>query len=117
MRTRSGHLFKRDNGIYCFQWRVDGKLFQRSTTSRNLKDAKRIRDELLKPYRDRGMEKVDLFKQIIVRLLNKTRKRRNVPARIPIHRILLPMLTAAKQNASNNYVLPELSSAYESVLF
>jgi len=30
MKTRHGHLFKR-NGMYYVQWRIKGKLFMRST--------------------------------------------------------------------------------------
>jgi hypothetical protein len=44
MKTRSGDLFKR-NGIYSVQWRVDGKLFMRSTRKRIRKEAEIARYE------------------------------------------------------------------------
>jgi len=54
MKTRTGYLFKRDNGVYYVQWRVNGKLYMRSTKSRNLKDAKRERDRIMAPFLARG---------------------------------------------------------------
>ncbi len=44
MKTRSGDLFKR-NCIDYVQWRVDGKLFMRSTRKRIRKEAEIVRDE------------------------------------------------------------------------
>lgn len=49
MKYRTGHLFKR-NGIYYVQWRVNGKLFMRSTGERNLKDAEARRAEIMAPF-------------------------------------------------------------------
>lgn len=49
MKTRSGHLFKR-KGIYHVQWRVNGKLFMRSTKKSTLKDALKERDKILAPF-------------------------------------------------------------------
>jgi len=49
MKVRSGHLFKR-NGIYYVQWRVNGKLFMKSTRTRNRKDAQAERDRIMAPF-------------------------------------------------------------------
>ncbi len=49
MKVRSGHLFKR-NGIYHVQWRVNGKLFTRTTKKRNKKDAQGERDRIMAPF-------------------------------------------------------------------
>lgn len=49
MKIRSGYLFKR-KGIYHVQWRVNGKLFMRSTKKSNLKDAAKERDRIMAPF-------------------------------------------------------------------
>lgn len=49
MKTRHGHLFKR-NGIYYVQWRIKGKLFMRSTTKRDRKAAEQERVRIMEPF-------------------------------------------------------------------
>lgn len=49
MKTRSGHLFKRGN-VYYVQWRINGKLFMRSTKKTNKKDAEKERAKIMAPF-------------------------------------------------------------------
>lgn len=49
MRIRQGHLFKR-GGIYSVSWRVNGKLFMRSTGKTNRKEAEEERTKIMLPF-------------------------------------------------------------------
>ncbi len=49
MKTRSGHLFKRGKTWYV-QWRVNGKLFMRSTKRTRKSDAEKARARIMAPF-------------------------------------------------------------------
>lgn len=49
MKTRSGHLFKR-NGVYYVQWRINGKLFMKSTKKTNWEKADEERAKIMAPF-------------------------------------------------------------------
>ena len=65
MKTRAGHLFKR-NGIYYVQWRVAGKLYMKSTGTRNRREAERRRREIMAPFAA-GSE-VDVLRNVAARI-------------------------------------------------
>ncbi len=69
MKTRTGNLFKR-NGTYYVRWRVDGKLFMRSTGETQIKEAKKQRDEILAPF-VAGRE-VDVLRNVAARINGRT---------------------------------------------
>ena len=69
MKTRTGNLFKR-NGIYYVRWRVNGKLFMRSTGETQLKEAKKKREEILAPF-VAGRE-VDVLRNVSARIEGRT---------------------------------------------
>ena len=69
MKTRTGNLFKR-NGTYYVRWRVNGKLFMRSTGETQLKAAKAKRDEILAPFLA-GRE-VDVLRNVSARIEGRT---------------------------------------------
>jgi integrase len=69
MKTRTGNLFKR-NGIYYVRWRVNGKLFMRTTGETELKKAKTKRDEILAPFLA-GRE-VDVLRNVSARIEGRT---------------------------------------------
>jgi len=49
MRTRQGYLFKR-GGTYYVAWRVNGKLFMRTTGETNKKQAEEKRAKIMQPF-------------------------------------------------------------------
>ena len=69
MKTRTGNLFKR-NGTYYVRWRVNGKLFMRSTGERDIKKARAKRDEILAPFLA-GRE-VDVLRNVSARIEGRT---------------------------------------------
>ena len=69
MKTRTGNLFKR-NGTYYVRWRVNGKLFMRSTGETQLKKAKSKRDEILAPFLA-GRE-IDVLRNVSARIEGRT---------------------------------------------
>ena len=69
MKTRTGNLFKR-NGIYYVRWRVNKKLFMRSTGETDIKKARAKRDEILAPFLA-GRE-VDVLRNVSARIEGRT---------------------------------------------
>ena len=55
---------------------------------------------------------VDLVRNIIRRVPNKTARRNPKPVIVPIHRVLREMLAATPREARAEYVLPETAAAY-----
>jgi len=55
---------------------------------------------------------VDLVRRIILRVPNKTARRKNVPVHIPIHPTLLGLLEETPKNRRTGFVLPEFAEKY-----
>lgn len=56
---------------------------------------------------------VDLVRQIILRVPNKTARRKNQPVHIPIHPTLATVLGRVGQSNRKGYVLPSMSAMYK----
>ncbi|MCX6992204.1 MAG: tyrosine-type recombinase/integrase [Kiritimatiellaeota bacterium] len=69
MKTRHGHLFKR-NGMYYVQWRIKGKLFMRSTRTHDRKEAEQERARIMEPF-IKGNE-VTVLQNISARIEGRT---------------------------------------------
>ena len=65
MKVRPSNLFKR-NGVYHVRWRVNGKLFTRSTRESNVKAAREKRDEIMAPFL--AMREVDVLHNLEARI-------------------------------------------------
>jgi len=68
VKTRSGHLFKR-NGTWYVQWRIDGKLFMRSTRTKNRKEAEKERARILAPFM--AKDEAETLRNISARIVGR----------------------------------------------